>query len=156
MYTPEQSVVASWSPASDILFALGRRVARLCTIRWHSHPHPSSLDLFPRDRDAHFVFLRVLVPCAPLVHPCTTYRRVCFRVSSLIDTSPVRSCQFRPIPCSYRLHILCPPSSDLEHAAPYSLQFYNLCIKNPRGESIFSTCQGSHLESGFEGLGWLG
>jgi len=86
------------------------------------------------------VFLIVGVPCS------------LYTPAGCIDTSPVRSCQFRSMPCFYRLRIACQPSSVLEYGASFPFQFYNLCIKKEL--SIFRTCQGSHLRSGFEGWGF--
>jgi hypothetical protein len=131
MYTPVQTVVCFFISRESHSVCSWTEIGTLCTICWHA---PS----FSRTRGREFLqpctlrrvfsFLLILITSlvsqgdsytatqlinpALLVHPCRTYRWVCFRVSSLIDTSSVRSCQFRPMPHCYRLRIPCQPSSD--------------------------------------------
>lgn len=90
-----------------------------------------------------------------LVQPCRPYLLVYLPSTFLIDTGPVRSCQFRSMPRCYRLRMACQPSSDRAYAGwRHSLFNFIISALKKRGGSIFRICQGSHLGSGFWGWGF--
>ena len=88
-----------------------------------------------------------------LVQPCRPYRLVYLASSPLLTLAPFALVNSGP--CHAAIDYVSAASRlPIEHTradgwASFPFQFYNLCIK--RGESIFRTCQGSHLGSGFWG-----